>query len=124
MIAQLLYSFPLDHKTEQGQYFWSGPKRAPQVVNYDPEDPTCLNFVVSAANIFAYALGLDYCRDVELIKALSKKVEMPKFQLKKITIKEDNNDKNHPPEEKSEEDEDAVIRLTEKLKSILKFIFF
>ena len=122
MIAQLLYSFPLDHKTEQGQYFWSGPKRAPQVVNYDPEDPTCLNFVVSAANIFANSLGLDYCRDVEKIKALSKSVEMPKFQIKKLTIKEDNNDKNVVVEEKSEDDEEAVIRLTEKLKSTLKYL--
>jgi len=28
-IASLLHAFPLDHKTEQGQPFWSGPKRAP-----------------------------------------------------------------------------------------------
>lgn len=31
-IAQLLYNFPLDHKNSDGNLFWSGPKRPPQVV--------------------------------------------------------------------------------------------
>ena len=114
MIAQLLYSFPLEHKTEAVQLFWSGPKRPPQILNYDPEDPMSLNFVIAAANIFAYSFGLDYVHDVSKIKALSKAVNLPKFELKKITIKEEG--KEEPPVDKSDDDDEVIKRLVEKLK--------
>lgn len=121
MIAQLLYSFPVDHKTEQGQLFWSGPKRPPQVLNYDPEDPQCLGFVVAAANIYAYSLGLDYCHDIEKIKALSANVVLPKFEIKKISIPEAE-DKNKPQEPVlgvGEEDEKAIESLVKKLEGLI-----
>ena len=38
MIAQLLHVFPSDYKTKEGVLFWSGPKRCPQVANFDPEN--------------------------------------------------------------------------------------
>lgn len=44
-IKQLLYAFPLDHKTESGQPFWSGPKRPPVAINFNAEDPTHIEFV-------------------------------------------------------------------------------
>ena len=121
MIASLLYSFPLDHKTEAGQLFWSGPKRPPQVLDFDPEEPVCLSFLVAASNIFAYAFGLDYCPDVAKIKAISKNIVMPKFEVKKIKIKEEN-DKSNEPEEKPEEDEDVVKNVEQKLQSNLQII--
>lgn len=86
MIASLLYSFPLDHKTEQGQLFWSGPKRPPQVLDFSVDEPVSLEFVHSAANIFAYSFGLDYCLDKEKIKEICKKINVPKFELKKISL--------------------------------------
>lgn len=116
MIAQLLYSFPLDHKTESGQYFWSGPKRPPQVIEYNPKDPVCLGFVVAATNIFAYSFGLDYCHDQERIKELSVKVPVPKFEVKKIKIKDENDQNNNQPEEKTEDDEAIIEKLANKLK--------
>jgi len=58
MIAQLLHNFPVDHKTTEGLPFWSGPKRPPQVLNYDPEDPLIISFIQSAANIYAYIFGI------------------------------------------------------------------
>jgi len=113
MIAQLLYSFPLDHKTEAGPLFWSGPKRPPQILTYDPEEPVSLSFVASASNIFAYAFGLDYCHDINKIKALSKAVNLPKFELKKITIKEEGKEE---PVQATDDDDEVIKKTVEKLK--------
>ena len=112
MIAQLLYSFPLEHKTEAGQLFWSGPKRPPQILNYDPEDPMSFNFVVAASNIFAYSFGLDYVHDANKIKTLSKAVNLPKFELKKITIKEEG--KEEAPVDKSDDDDEEMPQQEEE----------
>ena len=47
-IQQLLYNFPKDSKTASGQPFWSGPKRAPDPLKFDPNDPTHYGFVLAA----------------------------------------------------------------------------
>lgn len=57
-IQQLLYNFPKDSKTSSGQPFWSGPKRAPTPLKFDPEDPTHMGFVIAAANLHAFNYGV------------------------------------------------------------------
>ncbi len=37
-IAQLLHSLPKDHVTSEGQLFWSGPKRAPDPLIFNPDE--------------------------------------------------------------------------------------
>lgn len=54
-IKHLLSSFPLDHRTSSGMLFWSPPKRAPTAIEFDPSQPLHREFVVAAANLFAYA---------------------------------------------------------------------
>lgn len=53
-IAQLLYNFPKDSNTSTGQPFWSGPKRAPDPLHFDPKNPTHFGFVEAAANLHAF----------------------------------------------------------------------
>lgn len=53
-ISQLLYNFPKDSKTSSGQPFWSGPKRAPDPLKFDPNNPTHFTFVLAAANLHAF----------------------------------------------------------------------
>ncbi|KAF2458969.1 putative ubiquitin-protein ligase [Lineolata rhizophorae] len=53
-IVQLLYNFPKDSTTSSGQPFWSGPKRAPDPLVFDPENPTHFAFVEAAANLHAF----------------------------------------------------------------------
>ena len=88
------------------------------MIEYNPEDPVSLSFIVSAANIFAYSFGLDYCHDIEKIKKMSKNVVLPKFEIKKIVIKEDNAN-TIVTEEKSEDDEQIIKRIGDKLKSFI-----
>lgn len=57
-IANLLHIFPEDHKDKDGQPFWSGPKRAPSPIPYDPSDPLHAGFVTACANLIAYTLGI------------------------------------------------------------------
>jgi ubiquitin-activating enzyme E1 len=37
-IKQLLFNFPKDSTTSTGQPFWSGPKRAPEPIQFDPDN--------------------------------------------------------------------------------------
>ena len=37
-IAQLLHVFPHDHTTTTGQPFWSGPKRCPRTIPFNPDE--------------------------------------------------------------------------------------
>lgn len=53
-IQQLLYNFPKDCVTSTGTPFWSGPKRAPDALKFDPNNPTHFGFVVAAANLHAF----------------------------------------------------------------------
>jgi len=57
-IQQLLYNFPKDSKTSSGQPFWSGPKRAPDPLKFDPNNPTHFTFVLAGANLHAFNYGI------------------------------------------------------------------
>ncbi|EGC47602.1 ubiquitin-activating enzyme E1 [Histoplasma capsulatum var. duboisii H88] len=57
-IQQLLYNFPRDSVTSSGTPFWSGPKRAPTPLKFDPTNPTHFSFIVAAANLHAYNYGI------------------------------------------------------------------
>lgn len=57
-IANLLHIFPADHKDKDGQPFWSGPKRAPSPIQFNPNDPLHVHFVTAAANLIAFNLGI------------------------------------------------------------------
>ncbi|OBA23534.1 ubiquitin-activating enzyme E1 [Metschnikowia bicuspidata var. bicuspidata NRRL YB-4993] len=57
-IKQLLYNFPEDAKTSNGAPFWSGPKRAPKVLEFDVNNPDHFNYVVGGAHLLAFIYGL------------------------------------------------------------------
>jgi ubiquitin-activating enzyme E1 len=57
-IQQLLYNFPKDSKTASGQPFWSGPKRAPDPIKFDPSNPTHFTYVEAGANLHAFNYGI------------------------------------------------------------------
>ena len=53
-VQQLLFNFPKDSETSSGTPFWSGPKRAPDPLRFDINNPTHYGFVVAAANLHAF----------------------------------------------------------------------
>ncbi|KAI9668068.1 MAG: E1 ubiquitin-activating protein [Bathelium mastoideum] len=58
-IQQLLYNFPKDSKTSSGQPFWSGPKRAPDPLKFDPSNPTHFTFVEAGARLHAFNYNIN-----------------------------------------------------------------
>ncbi|ORY04205.1 ubiquitin-activating emzyme E1 [Basidiobolus meristosporus CBS 931.73] len=93
-ILQLLYNFPRDSVTSSGTPFWSGPKRAPDAIQFDPNNNLHLDFVLTAANLRAFMFGLKGETDREVIKTMVSKVEVPPFTPKqgvKIQVQENEN---------------------------------
>ncbi|KFG62766.1 ubiquitin-activating enzyme E1 family protein, partial [Toxoplasma gondii RUB] len=92
-ISQLLYSFPLDHRTSEGTLFWAPPKRPPTPISFDANDPASLDFVVAASNLFAFNFGLPAVRDVSKIQAIAARVAIPQFTPKRLHINTDDAEK-------------------------------
>ncbi|XP_015770174.1 PREDICTED: LOW QUALITY PROTEIN: ubiquitin-like modifier-activating enzyme 1 [Acropora digitifera] len=78
-IQQLLYNFPKDQVTSSGQPFWSGPKRCPHPLEFDPLEATHMDYVTAAANLRAFMYGIKGSRDQKLILDCLKSVSVPKF---------------------------------------------
>ncbi|KAM0463199.1 hypothetical protein ACHAPV_003326 [Trichoderma viride] len=57
-VQQLLYNFPKDSTTSGGTPFWSGPKRAPDALKFDPNNATHFGFIVAAANLHAFNFNI------------------------------------------------------------------
>merc|ERR1719460_1831906 len=81
-IAQLLHNFPADQTTSSGQPFWSGPKRCPKALNFDPVVELHLDFVLAAANLLAAVHGLEGNRDREAVGTMVSGVKVDAFKPK------------------------------------------
>lgn len=115
-VAQLLFNFPEDSVTSTGVPFWSGPKRPPVPAEFDVNNPTHLEFIVSASNLLAFSFRLPQEKDPKKIADLVKGIQVPPFAPKKgVRIKggEDDN-----TVEGSDEDEVLVKRLLDKLAQV------
>ena len=86
-IAQLLNAFPADHIIEDtGKPFWSGLKRAPQILEFSVDDPLHLELVQAGANIFATMFNLPVQKDKLAVAKLVSKAYKKPFVPKKIKI--------------------------------------
>jgi len=57
-IRDLLNRYPLDSITSMGTPFWSGSKRAPEFIEFDPNNQIHSEFVISSAKIIARVYGI------------------------------------------------------------------
>jgi ubiquitin-activating enzyme E1 len=116
-IQQLLYNFPKDSETSTGTPFWSGPKRAPDALKFDPNNPSHFGFIVAAANLHAFnynikSPGTDksiYLRELE-------NVIVPDFSPDS-NVKIQADDKEPVEEESSFDDNDEIKKLADSLPS-------
>eukprot|EP00743_Colponemidia_sp_Colp-15_P003750 GILK01004046.1.p1 GENE.GILK01004046.1~~GILK01004046.1.p1 ORF type:complete len:1912 (-),score=378.64 GILK01004046.1:123-5405(-) len=71
-IRQLLYVYPRDAKTKEGNPFWSLPKRPPQEIAFDANDILHAHFIMSAACLrareFDIAVPVEKWTDEEKLK--------------------------------------------------------
>jgi ubiquitin-activating enzyme E1 len=73
-IRDLISLFPEDHLDKHGQPFWSGPKRCPSPITFDPEDPLHLSFVLNCANLVGATIGIPEERDEARVCEMAKEV--------------------------------------------------
>ncbi|KXS17786.1 ubiquitin-activating enzyme E1 [Gonapodya prolifera JEL478] len=90
-IQQLLFNFPKDAVTSSGTPFWSGPKRAPDAIKFDVENPLHLEFIIAAANLHAFNYGLKGETDKNQFRKILATISVPEFKPKsgvKIQVNE------------------------------------
>jgi ubiquitin-activating enzyme E1 len=67
-ILQLIFNLPEDYvNPKTGELFWTGAKRFPSALEYDPANELAVEFVKSVANIFACCYGLHAPPDQDLL---------------------------------------------------------
>lgn len=99
-IKQLLYNFPKDAVTSKGEPFWTSPKRAPEPLVFNIDDPNHFDFVVGAANLLAFVYGLKGDQgepDKKFYENVLSKVEIPEWSPKsdlKIQVNDSDPDPN------------------------------
>ena len=79
VIVQLLFNFPPNQVTQEGVPFWSGPKRCPHPVVFDPTNALHIDFIVAAANLRAQLFQLKGSITKELVLQNLPKFDPPKF---------------------------------------------
>ncbi|EGX89325.1 ubiquitin-activating enzyme E1 1 [Cordyceps militaris CM01] len=116
-VQQLLYNFPKDSTTSSGSPFWSGAKRAPDALKFDPNNPTHFGFIVAAANLHAFNYNINplsndkaiYLRELE-------NVIVPDFNPdSRVKIQAD--DKDPDPNKDIPTDDEELQSLTASLPS-------
>ncbi|KAM6980088.1 ubiquitin-like modifier-activating enzyme 1 [Aplochiton taeniatus] len=78
-IAQLLHCFPPEQLTSSGLPFWSGAKRCPHPLTFDPNEPIHMDYVVAAANLYGRTYGISGTSDRAAIRAVLEQVPVPAF---------------------------------------------
>ena len=143
-IQLLLLSYPPDYKDKNGEDFWTGYKKIPHPIRYDPQDDLCLEYVHKFIYILCHALGIEFTKEElskENIKNISSGIKIKEMDkdIKKIDInreeeadkKKENNNQQNPLnqfnndeidvellEKESESQKQAKIELDELIKEL------
>uniref|UniRef100_A0A8C6UVF3 E1 ubiquitin-activating enzyme n=1 Tax=Neogobius melanostomus TaxID=47308 RepID=A0A8C6UVF3_9GOBI len=90
-IRQLLYCFPpmrygIIKLTSHGLPFWSGTKRCPHPLTFNPGNVTHMDYIVAAANLYGQTYGISGSTDRAMIRGLLDRVPVPQFTPQSLTI--------------------------------------
>ncbi|KAM9409596.1 ubiquitin-like modifier-activating enzyme 1 [Pholidichthys leucotaenia] len=116
-ICQLLFCFPSEAVTSNGLPFWTGSKRCPHPLTFDPNNSTHIEYVMAAANLYGQIYGIEGTRDCASIRKILEKVQVPLF-TPKSSVKIHVTDK-EMQEDKERGSDDAEKARLEELKAKL-----
>ncbi|XP_037632219.1 ubiquitin-like modifier-activating enzyme 1 [Sebastes umbrosus] len=111
-IHQLLHCFPAGEMTTSGLPFWSGSKRCPHPLTFDPNNTTHMEYVVAAANLYGQIYGIVGTRDCASIKNILQQVNVPPF-TPKSSVKIHVTDEEMETEREGDSDDAEKARLEE-----------
>ncbi|EPY53621.1 ubiquitin activating enzyme E1 [Schizosaccharomyces cryophilus OY26] len=113
-IQQLLFNFPKDSVTSNGQPFWSGPKRAPSPLTFDINNREHFDFIVAAASIFAFNYGLKEETDPALYERVLSSYKPAEFSPRS-GVKIQVNDSDEAPEAAANSDKQQLKSIADSL---------
>lgn len=118
-IQQLLYNFPKDSVSSSGTPFWSGPKRAPDALKFDPKNEFHWNFLVAGANLHAFNYGINTAGlDAAAINKVLENMIIPDFSPNpSVKIQASDSDPDPNATASGFDDGNELQELTEKLPS-------
>ncbi|XP_053724431.1 ubiquitin-like modifier-activating enzyme 1 isoform X1 [Synchiropus splendidus] len=116
-IVQLLHCFPPEQLTESGVPFWSGSKKCPRPLTFDPDESSHLDYVVAAANLYAQIYKLQGSSDRPSIRRTLEKVHVASF-TPSSSVKIHLTDQ-EMEEEKAKDSDDTDKARLEELKGLL-----
>ncbi|WVQ99264.1 hypothetical protein IAU59_006396 [Kwoniella sp. CBS 9459] len=108
-IKQLLFNLPKDQVNSNGTPFWSGPKRAPDALEFNLDNPLDFDYLVAAANLHAFNYGLKGERDPALFRKVVQSMTIPEFTPKSGVKIQVNENEPVPQGDDDEEDLEAII---------------
>uniref|UniRef100_A0A672I9D2 E1 ubiquitin-activating enzyme n=1 Tax=Salarias fasciatus TaxID=181472 RepID=A0A672I9D2_SALFA len=111
-IRQLLHCFPPEEVTASGLPFWSGSKRCPHPLTFDPSKTTHMDYVVAAANLYGQIYGIEGTKEHASIRKTLEGVRVPAFTPKSSV-------KIHVTDQEMEEDKKNDSAQLEELKGKL-----
>nr|XP_037276569.1 ubiquitin-like modifier-activating enzyme 1 [Rhipicephalus microplus] len=115
-IRQLLRVHPENEITASGAPFWSGHRRCPHPIEFNPKNTLHMDYIVAAANLRAAMYGIERNTDREEIADMLESGEAPAQCLQEENIPEAVIDANPPPTSVAKPDDDKVLaKLLEEL---------
>ncbi|KAM9859899.1 ubiquitin-like modifier-activating enzyme 1 [Aulostomus maculatus] len=120
-IRQLLHYFPSDKVTDFGLRFWSGSKRCPHQLTFDPNNKTHLEYVVAAANLYGQIYGINGTRDCASIREILNRVCVPPFTpSSSVTshLTDEEMEEEKEKKESNDSDKEQLEELKRKLASL------
>eukprot|EP00792_Barthelona_sp_PAP020_P005354 TRINITY_DN2611_c0_g1_i1.p1 TRINITY_DN2611_c0_g1~~TRINITY_DN2611_c0_g1_i1.p1 ORF type:complete len:989 (+),score=316.32 TRINITY_DN2611_c0_g1_i1:27-2969(+) len=85
-MKNILHFYPADHKHPSGLPYWSGSKRCPIVINFDPSNELHVQFITSAAKLKAEVHNIEPTDDIDF------NFEMPEWSAPASFVLADNED--------------------------------
>lgn len=89
-IEDLVKKYPANHITEQGLLFWTGTKKYPDILKYDINDETHVDFVVHTAILWGKVFNIDVNIDRKKCVAVFKKYIKGKIDIQQKKSDEKN----------------------------------
>ncbi|TKR73072.1 hypothetical protein L596_020427 [Steinernema carpocapsae] len=118
-IAQLLFSIPADQVTSEGVKFWSGAKRCPHVLKFNPEQEEHFHYVYAASILRAEQYGLEPIVDKEAFLTVLGQVAVPEFHpASGVRVATTEAEANEQQTAMGEDTDETIERLSQELQKL------
>jgi len=119
-IKNIILTYPADKQSASGGMFWSGNKRCPTPISFDPEDETHMMFIEAASILYSNLYGIT--SNLADLKDIVQQVTVPQYVPNPIadTTKGENEKSEEKPKEDESVSDDSQAKRREEYIEHLK----